>query len=68
MLIKTYTQMRLHALRSLSKDYAASIPFIILAFAEGPLGHSLLSMQISPQCAALFHLKTRWQETEAEII
>lgn len=55
-------------LRSLSKEYAAMIPFIILAFAEGPLVHSLLSMQISPQCAILLHLKTRWQETEVEIV
>lgn len=59
--------MQLNALKSLSKDYALLIPLIVLAFAEGPLRHSVLSMQISPQGAVLLCLKMRWHETEAEI-
>lgn len=57
----------LNALKSLSKDYALLIPLIVLAFTEGPLRHSMLSMQISPQRAVLLCLKMRWHETEAEI-
>lgn len=59
--------MWLNALKSLSKDDALLIPLIVLALAEGPLRHSVLSMQISPQCAALLRLKRRWHGTEAEI-
>lgn len=59
--------MWLSALKSLSKDYALLILLIVLAFAEGPLRRSMLSMQISPLRAVLLCLKMRWHEAEAEI-
>lgn len=59
--------MWLNALKCLSKVYALLIPLTALAFAEGPLKHSTLSVQISPQSAAQLYLKMRWHEIEAEI-
>lgn len=59
--------MWLNALKCLSKEYTLLIPLTILAFAEGPLKHSMLSVQISPQSAALLHRQMRWHEIEAEI-
>jgi hypothetical protein len=49
--------MWLNALKCLSEAYSLLILFTVSAFAEGPLGYSMLPMQISPQCAALLHLK-----------
>lgn len=58
--------MWLNALKSLSKEYALLIPLTVLAFEEGPLRHSMLLMQTSPQCIGLLHLEMSWHETEAE--
>lgn len=59
--------MWLNALKRLSEEYALLIPLTALAFVEGPLKHSMLSVQISPQSAAQLDLKLRWHEIEAEI-
>lgn len=59
--------MWLNALKCLSKEYALLIALTALAFAQGPLKHSMLSVQIGPRSAAQLFLKMRWHEIEAEL-